>query len=161
MSITSTSGAVGPRNTGRLDPAVKSMSSAAPGSASIDTVWSIPPVGAPAISVSARMHAATSASRTSGVTSVPTRAVTAMATAHSIAAELDRPAPSGTVLSTSRSAPGTSTPLSRSAQGTPAAYAAQPGTAPGATSSRLPSHASACWRLAIRSRPSDRAAAAT
>jgi hypothetical protein len=44
----------------------------------------------------------------------------ATATEHSRAADDDSPAPSGTVLSTHTSSPGTSTPASRRAQATPA-----------------------------------------
>ena len=134
------------------------MSRAVSASASSETVWSMPPVGAPATSDSARMHAAARSRRASGVVSIPSRSATATATEHSSAAELDRPAPSGTVPSTKTSTPGTSWPASRSAHSTPATYAAQPEAE--ARSSRPPSHGSGSWRLAIRTRPSPRGATA-
>src|SRR5699024_4886681 len=59
---------------------------------------------------------------------------TADATAHSSAAEEDSPAPTGTSESSTRSAPGISTPPRRSDHTTPATYAAQPVTSPGAVS---------------------------
>ena len=96
------------------------MSSAAPGSASKATVWSMPPVGAPATSVSARMQAVTSRRRPASSSATPARWAIATATEHSRAAEDESPAPSGTVLSTHTSSPGTSTPSWRSAQATPA-----------------------------------------
>ena len=96
------------------------MSRAAPGSASSATVWSMPPVGAPATSVSARMQASTRRRRCGSPSASPTRWAIATATEHSRAADDDSPAPSGTVLSTHTSSPGTSTPASRSAQATPA-----------------------------------------
>ncbi len=89
--------------------------------ASIAIVWSIPPVGAPATSASARMHAATRSRRTPAVSSRPVRPATATATAHSRAAEEESPAPNGTVLSRTRSRPVTSRPCSRIAHSTPAA----------------------------------------
>ena len=106
--------------TARVGPSSKSISSAAPGSANIATVWSMPPVGAPATSVSARMHAATRRSLVARSSGMPATEATATATEHSRAADDDSPAPSGTVLSTQTSSPPTSTPDSRSAQTTPA-----------------------------------------
>ena len=74
----------------------------------------------------------------------------ATATAASSDAELDRPAPSGTVLSRCRSIAGTSWPACSSAHSTPAAYAAQPLTWPGPASAARPSQASSCWALTMR-----------
>ncbi len=96
------------------------MSSAVPGSASSATVWSMPPVGAPATSLSARMHASTRLRRSASPSASPARWAIATATEHSRAADDDSPAPSGTVLSTHTSSPGTATPASRSAHATPA-----------------------------------------
>ena len=97
----------------------KSMSRAEPSVASIETVWSMPPVGAPTYSVSARTQAWASRSRTLSVRGRSSRPATATATAHSRAAELDRPAPIGTSLSMRISSPGTSSPPWRIAQSTP------------------------------------------
>ena len=97
------------------------MSSAAPASPKTATVWSMPPVGAPTTSVSARMQASISSRRRSSVSSRPIRSARATATEHSSAADDESPAPTGTRLSTSRSTPGTRWPASRSAQMTPAA----------------------------------------
>ena len=80
----------------------------------------MPPVGAPATSVSARMQASTRARRSVSLSSRPARWAIATATEHSRAADDESPAPSGTVLSTHTSSPGTSTPASRSAHATPA-----------------------------------------
>ena len=90
---------------GRVAHDRQSSSSADSGCANSAIVWSIPPVGAPATSLSARMQALTRPARRSSSRLAPTVAATATATAHSIAAELDSPAPSGTRLSTTRSAP--------------------------------------------------------
>ena len=75
------------------------------------------PLGTPTISFSARL-----ASRASSVrgTSAPYRSARAIATAHSIAAEDDRPAPCGRSESKTRLAPPTARPASRMAQATPA-----------------------------------------
>ena len=94
------------------------MRIALPASPSSDTVWSMPPVGAPAASDSARTLGATR-SRTSRPR--PAASVAARATEQISAAELDSPEPRGTRPSTSRSSPGTSWPASRSAHTAPAA----------------------------------------
>ena len=82
------------------------------------------------------------------------------ATAHSIAAELDSPAPSGTRPSTMTSMPGTRQPASCSAHTTPAAYEAQPLTAPGPSSFSGASKGSSCCRLVTVSTSSSRPATA-
>lgn len=110
------------------------------------TVWSIPPVGAPTTSVSARTAASTMSS-----CGPPSRATP---TAHSSAADEDSPAPTGTVLSTSTSNPPRSWPASRSVQSTPAAYPAQPSTEPSWSS--VPSKTESCWALATRTSSSAR-----
>ena len=132
------------------------MSSAAPSSPRTATVWSMPPVGAPTTSVSARMAASM---RVPGGPP-PTSSSSAIPTEHSSAADDDSPAPSGTRLSTNRSTPGTSYPASRSAHTTPAAYPAQPSTDRGPSSPSVPSHPSFCWRLVIRTSSSARGRAA-
>jgi hypothetical protein len=58
-----------------------------------------------------------------------------VSTAHSSAADEDRPEPTGTSELTAIRAPGTSKPASRSAHTTPATYPAQSGTCPGRRSS--------------------------
>ena len=134
------------------------MSSAAPGRASSATVWSMPPVGAPATSVSARMQACTHANRAASSSGRPTTAAIATATEHSSAADDERPAPRGTVPSTHTSSPGTSTPDSRRAQATPATYAAQPVTSPGPMPT--PSQPSSACALRTRTSRSGRGATA-
>ena len=82
----------------------------------------MPPVGAPAISFSARTQAAASRARPASSASSPrsNRSLAAAPTEHSSAAELDRPAPTGTSLSTVTSIPLTAWPSARSAHSTPA-----------------------------------------
>ena len=82
----------------------------------------MPPVGAPAMSFSARTHASASRARPGSSPSNPSsnRSLAAAPTEHSSAAELDSPAPTGTRLSTVTSMPRTSCPASRSAHSTPA-----------------------------------------
>ncbi len=75
------------------------------------------PLGTPTISFSARLANAASSFRG---TSAPYRSARAIATAHSIAAEDDRPAPCGRSESMTRLAPPTGRPASRMAQATPA-----------------------------------------
>ena len=75
------------------------------------------PVGTPTKSFSARRAMPASSWRT---TSRPASWVRASATAHSSAADEDRPAPCGRSESTATRAPGTGYPASRSAQTTPA-----------------------------------------
>jgi hypothetical protein len=59
-----------------------------------------------------------------------------VSTAHSIACDDDRPAPTGTSEASAIRAGGTSKPASRSAQTTPATYPAQPSTLPGSGASK-------------------------
>ena len=75
------------------------------------------PLGTPTISFSARRASRASSARG---TSAPYSSARAIATAHSIAAEDDRPAPCGRSESMTRLAPPTCQPASRSAQATPA-----------------------------------------
>jgi len=75
------------------------------------------PLGTPTIPFSARLAKAASAARG---TSTAYRLARAIATAHSIAAEDDRPAPCGRSESMTRLAPPTGSPASRMAQATPA-----------------------------------------
>ncbi len=96
---------------------VKSISRAWPGSPSIATVWSMPPVGAPATSDSARIVGATSSRAASPR---PAASLTASPVEQTNAAELESPEPRGTRPSTTRSSPGRSWPSSRSAHTTPA-----------------------------------------
>ena len=83
------------------------MSSAAPSVPCTAIVWSIPPVGAPTTSVSARMEASTKRSRTSSVSSTPMRSSRAVPTEPSSAADDDSPAPGGTLLVDQEASPGT------------------------------------------------------
>ena len=126
-----------------------------------DAAWSIPPVGAPATTFSARSHAAASRARPSSErpSPNPARSSTAIATAHSRAADDDRPAPTGTWPSTQTSRPGGSRSSSASAQRTPAMYADHPRGRPGPMSRRSPSQPSSLWAERTRSRPSSRARA--
>ena len=96
----------------RVDQSRQSSSRAASASPNSAIVWSIPPVGAPATSLSARMQARTSEERTPSSTAIPASSAAPRATEHSMAAELDSPAPSGTLLSTVMSMPGRSQPSS-------------------------------------------------
>ncbi len=131
-------------STGIALPSAKSSSSAWPGSASMAMVWSMPPVGAPTYSFSARTHAAANRRRSArSVRSSSSSPARAVATEHSRAAELDRPAPTGTSESIVASKPGTSWPSSRSTETTPATYAAQPS----GRSSTVPSQTVSSWAL--------------
>ena len=87
-----------------------------------DADWSMPPVGARAMVFSALAQIAASEVRdaSSCASARPDRSDSATATAHSSAAELDSPAPSGTRPSTARSAPATWWPACSRAQKTPA-----------------------------------------
>ena len=75
--------------------------------------------------------------------------------------ELESPAPTGTVLSTYRSSPGTAWPASRRAHTTPATYAAQPVSDPGPRSATDPVHSSSCCALTTCRTSSARGRAAT
>ncbi len=75
----------------------------------VEAAWSISPVGAPTNSFSARRA---SLARSSGAISSPSRSTSAVSTAHSSAAEEDRPAPTGTSEVSTRSAPPTRCPAS-------------------------------------------------
>ena len=128
----------------------------------IAAAWSMPPVGAPAMSFSARWHAAARTSRPSGESSRPRpkRSDTAAATAHSSAAELDSPAPRGTRPSTTTSRPRTAYPACRRAHTTPATYAVHPCGCPAATSSMSTSTDESSCSEWMRSRSSSRGEAA-
>ena len=113
----------------------------------------------PTTSVSARMHAATSARAQVVVERAapeqrraprppPRTPAPPSWTARRRAAPCCRPR---------TSSPGTSWPSSRSAHSTPAAYAAQPSTRPGPSASSVPAHGSRRWRAA-RSAPRRRRA---
>ena len=102
---------------GVASPERQSSCRASPAVQSSDADWSRIPLGTPTISFSARR-----ASRASSVrgTRSPDRSARAIATAHSIAADDDRPAPCGRSESITRLAPPTGWPASRRAQATPA-----------------------------------------
>ena len=107
------------QGTGRVEKSRQSSSSAVPSRESTDAAWSSPPVEAPAKSVSAVIAART---RCSGVVPRPSSASIASAAAHSSAAELDNPAPSGTCPSIRMSRPWDASPVrcASSAHSTPA-----------------------------------------
>ncbi len=152
MSITSRvrPAAAGSHGTWRRLPVPKSISSACPRRAKAAIAWSIPPVGAPTMSFSARMHSLTIRSRRVSSRSRPATSQAAIATATSSEAELDSPAPRGTRPSTSRSRPGTVTWSPCRAHSTPATYAANPDTDEGVTSATRPAHVSSDCRLRTR-----------
>ena len=108
MSVTrrASPAASSPNPTCAVSWSSKSISSAEPSSASRETVWSIPPVGAPATSDSARMQAAASRRRPSASSGRSSSEASATATEHSRAAELESPAPTGTLVSIAMSTPG-------------------------------------------------------
>src|SRR4051812_40155009 len=109
----------------------QSRNTAASRRLSSDADWSRMPVGAPTTSFSARCPTSTNVSRGSPSCHTSLRA---NATALSMAADDERPAPTGTFESMSRSAPGTaarSAPNCPSAQATPRGHAAHPPKAPG------------------------------
>ncbi len=95
-----------------------SQNSACPSVARSDASWSMPPVGAPTKSFSARRD---TASRSAAPSPASKSSSSAVVTEHTTAADEDNPAPDGTVLSSAMSTPPTPTPSSRSAQRTPAA----------------------------------------
>ncbi|AKL64741.1 hypothetical protein M444_04200 [Streptomyces sp. Mg1] len=102
---------------------------ACPGVQHMEAIWSITPHGTPTKAFSARWA---SRAVSGAVSAIPYRARSAVATAHSRAAEEDSPAPGGTSPSMRSSAPPTRCPAPRRAQATPAAYADQPPGAPAA-----------------------------
>ena len=125
-----------------------------------EIVWSMPPVGAQATSRSARMQIVTRPCRISSSGSTPAASHAASAVAHSSAAELDSPAPTGTRLSTTMSMPGAGSPVSRMAHTTPATYAAHPWTWPGPSCSSGALKPLSCCRLVTVRIASARGAAA-
>ena len=94
------------------------MNSTCPARPAVAASWSMMPHGTPTKSFSARW--ASRASSTGG-SSTPCRSSSARPVAHSSAALDDSPAPAGTELAMTRSAPPTGWPASRAAHATPAA----------------------------------------
>ena len=102
----------GPARTCRSVWSPKSISSAEPGSASIATIWSIPPVGAPGhLRLGAHAGPGQVTAYAGGEVEAGQRRPAPRPSRTRCAAELDSPAPSGTVLSTAMSTPGHLVPV--------------------------------------------------
>ena len=118
--------------------------------------WSIKPVGAPTKAFSARLA---SLARSSPAMSRSLRSARAVSTAHSSAADDDKPAPVGTSDESTRSAPPIRCPASWSAHTTPATYACQPAI-PGCRSAARKTSVESLFSEVTLQLPSSRGAAA-